>query len=99
MNVHFDLEPPLFSDAYLQARSGRRRSRTFGKSIYVVHRIAGSMRRVWMMFGIWLVHRHVMRELQMLDDRMLADIGIGRSEISALAHRAVRCTTNRHKNC
>ena len=51
-----------------------------------------------MMFGIWLVRRHVMRELQMLDDRMLADIGIGRSEISALAHRAVRCGTVRRKD-
>jgi uncharacterized protein YjiS (DUF1127 family) len=81
MNMHFDLEPPpLSTDAYLQARS--RRGRTFGKSIRRgVGWIAGSMRRAWETAGIWLVRRHVMRELQMLDDHMLADIGVGRSEI------------------
>jgi uncharacterized protein YjiS (DUF1127 family) len=90
MNTHFHPEPPpLSADAHLQTRNGG--ARTFGKSIRRgVRRTTIAMRRAWEMFGIWLVRRHAMREFRMLDDRMLADIGIARSEISALIHEMVR---------
>jgi uncharacterized protein YjiS (DUF1127 family) len=39
-----------------------------------------------------------MRGLQMLDDHMLADIGVRRSEIPALVHRAVRDGTVRRRD-
>jgi uncharacterized protein YjiS (DUF1127 family) len=41
-------------------------------------------------FGIWLVRRHAMRALQMLDDRTLADIGVRRGEIPGIATRVAR---------
>jgi uncharacterized protein YjiS (DUF1127 family) len=87
MNMHFNPEPPpLSGDAYRQARS--RRARAFGRSKRRgIGRIADTMRRVWRMFGIWLVRRHVTRELQMLPDHMLADIGVRRGEIPGIARR------------
>jgi uncharacterized protein YjiS (DUF1127 family) len=91
MNMHFNPEPPpqLSSDPQLQAR--RRRDRSFDKPVLRrIGRIAGTLRRVWKAFGIWLVRRHAMRALQMLDDRTLADIGVRRSEIPGIATRVAR---------
>jgi uncharacterized protein YjiS (DUF1127 family) len=99
MNVHFNLaSQPLSDDAHLRTRSNR----ALGKSIrHDVDWIAGSIRHAWEMFATWLVRRHVRRGfqmLEMLDDRMLADIGIRRSEIPGLAHRVVRGRTVRRND-
>jgi uncharacterized protein YjiS (DUF1127 family) len=41
-------------------------------------------------FRKWLVYRKTVRELDRLDDRDLADLGIGRRDIRGIAWRAAR---------
>jgi uncharacterized protein YjiS (DUF1127 family) len=98
MNMHFNpAPPPLSSDTQLQAASTH--ERTFDKPVLRgIGRIAGTLRRVGKVFGIWLVRRHAMRALQMLDDRTLADIGVRRGEIPGIATRVARYGTIHRKD-
>jgi uncharacterized protein YjiS (DUF1127 family) len=87
MNMHFDPERPFPSRAHLQTRSSRHRA--VGKTIRdVAGQLAASMRRLAGAFAAWLVRRHLTQDLHALDDRMLADIGISRSDIAAIVNDA-----------
>jgi uncharacterized protein YjiS (DUF1127 family) len=90
MSMHVAIEPPvLWPDADLQAR--RQRTRSIGKSIRRGARaLGGSVRPICEMLGAWLVRRRLTRDLQILDDRMLADIGVTRSDIAALVRHDLR---------
>jgi uncharacterized protein YjiS (DUF1127 family) len=77
MTMTIDVLPsPLPTDRYLRARSHR------GNAIrHAARALATAMRKAWAMFGHWSLRRRTVRELQMLEDHRLADIGIRRADI------------------
>jgi uncharacterized protein YjiS (DUF1127 family) len=87
MNMHFNPERSFSITAQLHAPSPRHRA--VGRTIRGgAGRLAASTRRRYRSFAAWLVRRHLTRDLQSLDDRMLADIGISRSDIVAIVNDA-----------
>jgi len=87
MNMHFNPERSFSVAAHVQAPSLHHRS--VGRTIRGgAGWLAASTRRCYQSFAAWLVRRHLMRDLQSLDDRMLADIGISRSDIVAIVNDA-----------
>jgi len=86
MNMHLNPERSFSVAAQVQAPSQHHRAvdRTIGGT----GRLAASTRRHYRSFAAWLVRRHLTRDLQSLDDRMLADIGISRSDIVAIVNGA-----------
>ena len=87
MTMHFNPERSFSVTAPVQAPSQRHRA--VGRTIRGgAGRLAASTRRRYRLFAAWLVRRHLMRDLQSLDDRALADIGISRSDIVAIVHNA-----------
>ena len=87
MNMHVDPERSFSVAAHVQAPSLRHRAA--GRTIRGgAGRLAASTRRRYRSFAAWLVRRHLTRDLESLDDRMLADIGISRSDIVAIVNDA-----------
>jgi uncharacterized protein YjiS (DUF1127 family) len=87
MNMRFNPERS-FSGA-VRLHTPRPRRRAVGPTIRGgAGRLAASTRRHYRSFAAWLVRRHLTRNLQSLDDRMLADIGVSRSDIVALVNDA-----------
>lgn len=87
MTMHFNPERSFSLAAQLQAPGQRHRA--VGRTIRGgAGRLAASARRRYRVFATWLVRRHLTRDLQSLDDRALADIGISRSDIVALVNEA-----------
>jgi uncharacterized protein YjiS (DUF1127 family) len=87
MNMHFKPERPFSLAAHLQMPGPRHRA--VGGTIRGGGRwLAASIRRRYRSFAAWLVRRHLARDLQSLDDRTLADIGIARSDIVAMVNDA-----------
>jgi uncharacterized protein YjiS (DUF1127 family) len=87
MNMHSNPARSFSCAAHLQAPSPRHRA--VGRTIRGgAGRLAASTRRRYRLFAAWLVRRHLTRDLQSLDDRTLADIGISRSDIMAIVNGA-----------
>ena len=87
MNMHFNPERSFSCAAHLQAPSLPHRA--VGRTIRgAAAWLAASTRRRYRSFAAWLVRRHLTRDLQSLDDRLLADIGISRSDIEAIVNDA-----------
>ncbi|NJO36012.1 MAG: DUF1127 domain-containing protein [Rhodospirillales bacterium] len=53
----------------------------------LLKRLVGFLRRLWVGYWTYQMHRATVRMLQALDDRMLQDIGFTRREVDTAARR------------
>jgi uncharacterized protein YjiS (DUF1127 family) len=75
----------LFSDTKKQRGQTPRQSKTKQKET-AMYLVAGMVR----MFRVWRRYNQSLRELNRLDDRELADIGITRCDVQRIAWEAAR---------
>ena len=57
-----------------------------GRTGRLTVRAVAALQRAWIGFWRWWIQRVTIRRLQELDDHLLKDIGVDRSEIDSIAH-------------